>query len=199
MPLYFRAGWNKPYQFSLIFDKIIPSWYGIPLTLADGTMFRLNKLTDYGIVLMAHVARSPEETPHTTRSLAKETKLPLPTVGKLLRQLSEHGLLSSHRGVKGGYNLARPAREISVAEIILALEGPIGFTECSVVKGLCNMERSCAIMSNSQIIGGALRDALDHVTLSDLNHQMVHHERKHEQEQLVSSIKPAAGVAEGAR
>jgi FeS assembly SUF system regulator len=162
-------------------------------------MFRLNKLTDYGIVLMAHVARSPEETPHTTRSLAKETKLPLPTVGKLLRQLSEHGLLSSHRGVKGGYNLARSPREISVAEIILALEGPIGFTECSVVKGLCNMERSCAIMSNSQIIGGALRDALDHVTLSDLNHQMTHHERKDEQEHLISSIKPAASVAEGAR
>jgi len=50
-------------------------------------MFRLNKLTDYGIVLMAHVARSPEETPHTARSLAKETRLPLPTVGKLLRKL----------------------------------------------------------------------------------------------------------------
>ena len=103
-------------------------------------MFRLNKLTDYGIVLMAHVARSPEETPHTARSLAKETRLPLPTVGKLLRQLSEHRLLSSHRGVNGGYNLAREARSISVAEIILALEGPIGFTECSVVKGLCILE-----------------------------------------------------------
>ena len=54
-------------------------------------------------------------------------------------------------------NLAREARSITVAEIILALEGPIGFTECSVVKGLCNMERSCAIMSNSQIIGDAFR------------------------------------------
>ena len=128
----------------------------------------------------------------------QETKLPLPTVGKLLRQLSEHGLLSSHRGVNGGYNLAREARSITVAEIILALEGPIGFTECSVVKGLCNMERSCAIMSNSQIIGDALRDALEHVTLSDLNHEMAHHERKHNHE-LVASIKPAASVAEGVR
>jgi FeS assembly SUF system regulator len=162
-------------------------------------MFRLNKLTDYGIVLMAHVARSPEETPHTARSLAKETKLPLPTVGKLLRQLSERGLLSSHRGVKGGYNLVREAGSITVAEIILALEGPIGFTECSVVKGLCNMERSCAIKSNSQIIGGALREALQHVTLFDLNHQMAHHERKHSQENLVSSISPASTVAEGVR
>lgn len=161
-------------------------------------MFRLNKLTDYGIVLMAHVARTGLETPHTARSLAKATRLPLPTVGKLLRQLSECKLLSSHRGVKGGYNLARDAAEISVAEIVLALEGPIGFTECSVVKGLCNMERSCAIKSNSQIIGDALRDALQHVTLFDLNHQMAHHERKHEQE-LVASIKPAESVAEGVR
>ena len=128
-------------------------------------MFRLNKLTDYGIVLMAHVARSPEHIPHTARTLAKETRIPLPTVGKLLRQLHDAELLVSHRGVKGGYNLARGAREISVSDIILALEGPIGFTECSVVKGLCNMERSCAIKSNSQIIGDALRDALDHLSL----------------------------------
>ena len=150
-------------------------------------------------MLMAHVARSPEETPHTARSLAKETKLPLPTVGKILRQLSERGLLSSHRGTKGGYNLAREARSITVAQIILALEGPIGFTECSVFKGLCNMEHSCAIKSNSQIIGDALRDALDHVSLSDLNHKMAHHERKQEQQHLVSSIEPANTVAEGAR
>ena len=126
-------------------------------------MFRLNKLTDYGIVLMAYVARSPKETPHTARSLAKATRLPLPTVGKLLRQLSEHGLLSSHRGVNGGYNLARDASGITVAGIVLALEGPIGFTECSVVQGLCNMERSCAIKVNSQIIGDALRDLLGQI------------------------------------
>jgi FeS assembly SUF system regulator len=147
---------------------------------------------------MAHVAQSPVSTPHTARSLAKATKLPLPTVGKLLRQLSERGLLSSHRGIKGGYNLVRDARKITVAEIILALEGPIGFTECSVVKGLCNRERSCAIKSNSQIIGDALRDALHHVTLSDLNHQMSHHEHKQETE-LVSSIKPAETLAQGVR
>jgi FeS assembly SUF system regulator len=155
-------------------------------------MFRLNKLTDYGIVLMAHVARGSEDMPHTARSLAKATRLPLPTVGKLLRQLSDAGLLSSHRGVKGGYNLARQATTISVADIILALEGPIGFTECSVVPGLCDMERSCSIKINSQIIGDALRDALEHVMLSDLNHQMSPHERRGT-DQIVS-IEPA-GIA----
>ena len=157
-------------------------------------MFRLNKLTDYGIVLMAHVARGAEDMPHTARSLAKATQLPLPTVGKLMRQLSEHGLLTSHRGVNGGYNLAR-ARNISVADIILALEGPIGFTECSVIAGLCEMERSCSIKINSQIIGEALRDALQRVTLAELNHEMPQHER-HKKDQIIS-IEPA--MAEGVR
>lgn len=156
-------------------------------------MFRLNKLTDYGIVLMAHVARGSEPTPHTARSLSQETGLPLPTVGKLLRQLSESGLLSSHRGIKGGYNLARDAAKISVADIILALEGPIGFTECSVMPGLCDMERSCSIKINSQIIGDALRDALEHVMLADLNHQVSANPRGGK-EKMVTSIEPA-GVA----
>ena len=70
-------------------------------------MFRLNKLTDYGIVLMAHVARSPEETPHTARSLAKETRLPLPTVGKLLRQLSEIQQRRDRRGAFDGRAVCR--------------------------------------------------------------------------------------------
>jgi FeS assembly SUF system regulator len=159
-------------------------------------MFRLNKLTDYGIVLMAHVARSPEDAPHTARSLARETRIPLPTVGKLLRQLHDAEMLESHRGVKGGYNLSRDPDRISVSDIVLALEGPIGFTECSVVPGLCGMERRCAIKHNSQIIGDALRQALDHVMLSDLNHEVPHHERK--SGGIVSSIAPAA-VAEGVR
>src|SRR5262249_51687178 len=161
-------------------------------------MFRLNKLTDYGIVLMAHVARGDEGMPHTARSLAKGTRIPLPTVGKLLRELHDNGLLVSHRGVKGGYNLARSAGGISASDIILALEGPIGFTECSVEPGLCGMERRCALKSNSQIIGDALRDALDNVMLSDLNHELPHHEPRG-RGAIIASIKPATTVVEGVR
>src|SRR5262249_61106608 len=115
-------------------------------------MFRLNKLTDYGIVLMAHVARSDEALPHTARTLAKETRIPLPTVGKLLRELHDSGLLVSHRGMKGGYNLARGAGEISVSDIILAVEGPIGFTEASVYAGLCGMEWRYVLQVQSSVI-----------------------------------------------
>src|SRR5713226_8726844 len=154
-------------------------------------MFRVNKLTDYGIVLMAHVARCQEHSVHSASGLAEETHLPLPTVSKLLRQLSDHGLLVSHRGVKGGYTLPRDASQISIADIILALEGPIGFTECGTEPGSCDMEPSCAIKVNSRLIGDVLREALEKVMLSDLNQRMMQHGAP----QIQDTIVPAATLA----
>jgi len=151
-------------------------------------MFRVNKLTDYGIVLMAHVARTPEHTMHSASGLAEETHLPFPTVSKLLRQLSDRGLLVSHRGVKGGYTLPREAGAISIADIILALEGPIGFTECGTEPGICDMEASCAIKVNSQLIGDVLREALERVMLSDLNRRLLQTDAPHAQSNIVTAI-----------
>ena len=131
-------------------------------------MFRLNKLTDYGIVLMTCVAHDAGRQLRTARDLAAGTRLPLPTVVKILRLLMDRELLVSQRGVKGGYALARDAGKISVAEIIEALEGPIGFTECSTSPGCCELERSCGVRGNSQIIGRALHRALRGITLADL-------------------------------
>jgi DNA-binding IscR family transcriptional regulator len=70
-------------------------------------MIRLGKLTDYGLVLMSQIARRPLIDLHTARGLAVECRLPLPTVSKLLKRLLQSGLLASHRGIKGGYSLAR--------------------------------------------------------------------------------------------
>ena len=133
-------------------------------------MFRLNKLTDYGLVLMTAIAQHPELL--NARDLAAESQLPLPTVSKLLKELSHSGLLISHRGSKGGYSLSRNARQISVAEIIDALEGPIGFTECSVSAGRCDLEPSCVVRQNSKVISLALRGALENLTLGDLMQPM---------------------------
>jgi FeS assembly SUF system regulator len=132
-------------------------------------MFRLNKLTDYGIVLMSHVVNNPEAATHTAQELAAATQLPPATVGKILRELLQHKLLVSHRGMKGGYELARPADRISVADVIAALEGPIGFTECSSAPGCCQLERSCTIRDNSRVISRALERALETIRLSDLS------------------------------
>ena len=100
-------------------------------------MIRLGKLTDYGLVLMTYIAHSHDRSLHTARDLAVESRLPLPTVSKLLKELLQGGLLVSQRGIKGGYSLAREPREISVAEVIAVLEGPIALTECSTdISGL---------------------------------------------------------------
>ena len=112
-------------------------------------MIRLSKLTDYGLVLMSYVARSGGGL-HTARGLAAESGLPLPTVSKVLKTLLQSGFLVSHRGINGGYNLARGAQEISVAEIIAALEGPIALTECSTdISGLCAAAPSKLISGSS--------------------------------------------------
>ncbi|HKD14738.1 MAG TPA: SUF system Fe-S cluster assembly regulator [Candidatus Angelobacter sp.] len=131
-------------------------------------MFRLNKLTDYGIVLMTYVASKPNPSLHTAREMAAGTQMHAATVGKIVRELVDHGLLVSHRGVKGGYSLARPADTISVADIIDALEGPIGFTECYSTPGCCELEPSCTVRSNSQVISRALRKTLEEIRLTDL-------------------------------
>ena len=136
-------------------------------------MVRLGKLTDYGLVLMTCIARSAAASLRTARDLAQESRLPLSTVSKLLKELLHCGLLVSHRGIKGGYILARDSREISVLEIIAAIEGPMALTECSTdVTGLCNLESGCPIKSNQQVINQAIRGVLEKVTLSDLAHPL---------------------------
>src|SRR6478672_4538679 len=133
-------------------------------------MIRLGKLTDYGLVLMTYIARNHDRSLHTARDLAFESGLPLPTVSKLLKELVQGGLLVSHRGIRGGYSLARKPREVSVAEIIAVFEGPIALTECSTdISGLCDLEPCCPIKDNQRIISQAVRGALEKVMLSDLS------------------------------
>lgn len=136
-------------------------------------MIRLGKLTDYGLVLMSYMAREQRQSLHTARDLALESGFPLPTVSKLLKLLLQSGFLISHRGIKGGYSLAREPQDISVAEIIAALEGPIAITECSTdISGLCDFERCCPIKSNQRIINQVVRGALEKLTLNDLLHPL---------------------------
>jgi FeS assembly SUF system regulator len=136
-------------------------------------MIRLAKLTDYGLVLMTIMARRGVATVHTARDLAAASRLPLPTVSKVLKQLLQSGLLTSHRGLKGGYGLAKEPAEISIAEIVTALEGPIALTECSTdTSGLCDLEGHCPTRANQRIITQVMRGALEKVMLSDLAQPM---------------------------
>ena len=131
-------------------------------------MIRLSRLSDYGIVLMAHLAGLDRDDPHSAREIATAAGLPQPVASKLLKALAREGLLVSHRGTKGGYTLARRPEQISTAQMITALEGPIGLTECTVHPGECAQEPSCHVREPWQRINAAVRTALSEVSLADL-------------------------------
>ncbi len=131
-------------------------------------MLRLNKLSDYALVVMQYVASHPTEPLHTTRELAKATHLPAPTVVKILKLLLDSDLLISQRGINGGYALARPSSQISIAEIVEAVEGAMGFTECHTSPGRCDLEGRCRIQVNTRIISKMIRQTLSAISLADL-------------------------------
>ena len=131
-------------------------------------MIRITKQTDYGIVLLTHLTVNAERQ-YNAPELAVEAGLPLPMVSKILKLLARDGLLVSHRGVKGGYGLARPASEITMAAIVATLEGPIALTECiDTAGGDCSHEPLCKVRSNWHRINDALRQALEGITLAEM-------------------------------
>jgi FeS assembly SUF system regulator len=130
-------------------------------------MIRVSRLTDYAIVLLAHLARS--ERTLTAHELADRSSVPLPTVSKLCKELSKAGLVVSHRGRRGGYGLARPADLISVAEVVEALEGPIALTECSQPgPPSCELEATCPARATWDPVSRAIHGALSGLHLSAL-------------------------------
>ncbi|MGB7189236.1 MAG: SUF system Fe-S cluster assembly regulator [Acidobacteriaceae bacterium] len=131
-------------------------------------MFRLNKLADYALVVMEYITSHPERYPHTARSVAEATHLPAPTVVKILKKLADSELVISQRGAKGGYTAARTSSMISVAEVVEAMDGPMGLTECATAPGRCELEGRCRIEANVRVIGRVLRQTLRNISLSDL-------------------------------
>lgn len=133
------------------------------------TMLRITKQTDYGILLLTHLASRWGSAVATARDIAADTRLPVPMVSKILKLLAREGVLLSQRGAKGGYALARPASQISVGRVIEILEGPLGITECAPEhSGDCEHESHCPLLANWQRINAAVVGALDGITLDEM-------------------------------
>ena len=130
-------------------------------------MLRISKLTDYGTLVLAHLSAN-EGRPTSSSDVASATGIAPPTVSKLLKLLGKAGLVSSTRGAQGGYELALPAAEISAANIIDALEGPVHITECSADDGYCDLEEICNVGGAWKRINIAICTALGDISLSDL-------------------------------
>jgi FeS assembly SUF system regulator len=131
-------------------------------------VLRLSKITDYGILVLSHLARGPHAATHNAREIAGAVELPLPVVSKLLKVLARAGVLESRRGSKGGFALTRRPEELRVTEMIEALDGPVALTECSGEQSLCQRAGSCAVRAPLQVINTAVENTLATITLADL-------------------------------
>jgi FeS assembly SUF system regulator len=129
-------------------------------------VLRLSKLTDYATVILGRMACDGER--QTAARISQVSHIGLPTVSKLLKQLHRAGLVESTRGQRGGYRLARPARQISAAAILDAMEGPLALTECAGHHSQCDLHGNCGVGGSWQRINVAIRRALEDVTLAEL-------------------------------
>lgn len=127
-------------------------------------MIILSKLADYGVIVATHLAVFPERQV-TAATIAIETRLPQATVAKVLKALAHSGLVTAARGAGGGYRLAREARAISVAEVVAAIDGDIGLTQCSVHVEECARTSYCPTRPHWAAINRAVGEALSAVSL----------------------------------
>jgi len=131
-------------------------------------MLRITKQTDYGIMLMAHLAGLPSGEVLSARQAADWSGLPLPMVSKILKALAKGQIVESHRGVGGGYRLASRTAETTVAEVIRALEGPISMVECGSQPGQCDHELSCPARVNWARVNCEIERALERIPVSEM-------------------------------
>ncbi len=130
-------------------------------------MLRVTKLTDYATVVLAALAVAPNRV-HSAAELAERSRLELPTVSKVLKPLAHAGLVTGFRGASGGYRLTRPPGQISLIEIVEAIEGPLGMTECSGEHSSCEHEPHCGVQGQWRQINDIISDTLRGMTLAQM-------------------------------
>jgi FeS assembly SUF system regulator len=130
-------------------------------------MIILSKLADYGVIVASHLAADPERQ-MTAAALADETRLPRATVAKLLKALAHAGIVTGARGAAGGYRLARQGAAITVAEVVAAIDGAIGVTQCTSHELACDRHSFCPTRPHWKRINDAVGLALSAITLAEM-------------------------------
>jgi len=129
-------------------------------------MLRIGKLTDYALLILGQMTR--EASLVSASAIAEALHLGAPTVSKILKMLSDAGLVSSVRGAEGGYQLTRAAAQITVAEVIAAMEGGVAMTECCENSRLCAIDPLCAMKENWIKINNQVHSMLAGISIVDM-------------------------------
>jgi FeS assembly SUF system regulator len=134
---------------------------------ARGPVIILSKLADYGVIIASHLATSPDRQMNANM-LAAETRLSRATVAKVMKALAHAGIVAGARGAAGGYRLARPASAISISEVVAAIDGAIGLTQCSVHTPSCERTDFCPTRPHWRRINEVVGTALAAVSLAEM-------------------------------
>ena len=130
-------------------------------------MLRVSKLTDYAVVVLSRL--EAEGGVQTAPGLAAATGLGEPTVAKVLKMLSQAGLVEGQRGARGGSRLLRRLAALPLAQVIVAIAGPIALTACvDGGFGLCEAEHVCPVRGRWDPVNAAIRDALSRITVAEI-------------------------------
>ena len=138
-------------------------------------MLRISKIADYGTKVLLAMVAQPSQI-YSSAELAESTHVSPPTVSKLLKLLAKGGILTSQRGSQGGYQLARPADSINLAEVVSILDGEIAMTECDKQMGCCEMEADCNVKDNWLVISSVIHDVLQNISLQQMMQPIVPNE-----------------------
>jgi FeS assembly SUF system regulator len=130
-------------------------------------LLKLSRLADYAVVILSCLTLQ-ERQAATARALAQQSGIPWPTTVKLLKILAGAGLLASRQGRRGGYRLVRDPAQITLGEVVEAVEGPLALTECSRRDGTCHLQPVCRIQDRWVPISGAVRATLDAISLQEV-------------------------------
>lgn len=135
-------------------------------------MLKISRLADYAVVLMHRLSIDTSKT-YSANELADRCHVPAPTVSKVLKLLSDAKLVTSVRGVQGGYYLARLAQEISIADILLAIDGDMALTDCSLTDSTCSLLKHCELRSNWRYINDQVSQLLSTISILDMQSSVV--------------------------
>jgi len=129
---------------------------------------RISSRCEYGLRAMVYLAGHDDGRPVPLPEIAAGENIPAPFLERILARLRESGLVKATRGVSGGYQLARPAGDVAVGEVVTALEGPLSLVGCVPDDGACERAESCASRVVWRRLDSAISGALNSITLDDL-------------------------------
>jgi Rrf2 family protein len=131
-------------------------------------MLRLSKKADYALMAMKHLALRGDHESSSAREIAEQYDIPVELMAKVLQRLVQRGLLASHQGTRGGYQLSRSPRQITVADVIQAIDGPVTVTACSTDDGNCDQYAKCNVRDPLWRVRERILAALGECTVAEL-------------------------------